>query len=137
MQLRAYLSPAGVHAEVAEVQNLPSRKTASSSRASPVAIGLLEPRCFALGGSVRMLIVKSVVVTWVPPRTPGTPISDHRVILVSSADAMNSVEVDERLFAGMIGRFVKSLGGPKKSVCTLVLPASSSLLFQTTNSLPC
>src|SRR5690348_4899585 len=117
MQLRGALSPGGVHEEVATVQNLPSRKTASSRRSSPVSIGLagfIAPTgvfCFASGGSLRFLIVRSVVTgTLVPPPTPGTPVSDQRVSLVlgSGVEAMKSVEVDDRLLAGMIGKPVKS-----------------------------
>src|SRR5207245_203542 len=112
MQALATVSPAGVHDVVAAVQNLPSRKTASISRASPVSIRIVEePFCFASCAKLRLLIVRSVVATLVPFVPSGTPVSDQRVRLVGlppcGADAMKSVEVDERLFAGMIGKVEK------------------------------
>ena len=74
--------------------------------------------CFASGGSLSLLIVRSVVATLVPAPPSGTPVSDQIVsgvvvLLVSGAEAMKSVEVDERLLAGMIGKPLKSSGGAK------------------------
>src|SRR5579862_1927200 len=80
--------------------------------------------------------------------TPGTPVTDQissssstvggpeGFCSVPKAESIQSVEVDERLLAGMIGKSVLSSPGGLKSVSIVASPARSSLLFQTRNSLP-
>ena len=111
-QLRAIVSLGGVHDAVPDAHSRPSRNAASVRRPSAVSIGLLElPFCGATGGGSISAIVGVVSAAELPPSTPGTPVTDHTFRLsshsekpVTQAEAIQSVEVEVRLLAGMIGK---------------------------------
>ena len=71
--------------------------------------------CCALGGSLKSVIVTIVSVQLLPGPTPGTPVtaqifssSSVKLDSVPKAESIQSVEVDDRLLAGMIGKSVSS-----------------------------
>jgi hypothetical protein len=79
-----------------------------------------DPFCDALGGSVKSVTVTIVSVALLPMPMPGTPVTDQISSSsserggpggfgsVPKAESIQSVEVDDRLFAGMIGKPVSS-----------------------------
>lgn len=80
---------------------------------------LLLPFCGATGGGSISLIVGVVNEAELPKPTPGTPVTDHRFRLslhsekvLTQAETIQSVEVEVRLLAGMIGKSeLSSFGG--------------------------
>jgi hypothetical protein len=99
--------------------------------------------CVAGGGSVKSVIGAIVSAALVPIPTPGTPVIDQISSWSSTvggsvpkAESIHRVEVDDRLFAGMIGKSVLSSPGGKRSISMVVSPANSWFLFQTRNSFP-
>ena len=84
---------------------------------------LLLPFCGATGGESISATVSVVNAAELSPSTPGTPVTDHTFRLslqskkeeegVTQAEIIQSVEVEVRLLAGMIGRAEpsKSPGG--------------------------
>src|SRR5271156_78123 len=112
-QLRAIVSLGGVHDALPDAHSRPSRKAASSRRPSAVSIGLLVLPFWGAtgGGSISAIVSVEGGGAELPRPTPGTPVTDHRFRLsshsekpVTQAETIQSVEVEVRLLAGMIGK---------------------------------